>query len=171
MKNQKNNNFLRRQQGLTLIEVLVSMIILATGILGMMALQTTSLQTNQSSYYRTQAIILAYDIIDRMKANPNAMSQALYNGFDSDSPPSEPSCMTTGCNASDRASLDMAQWAENFDDDTGLLPEGQGTITLETDATYTITVSWQETDWDDSDTSRKTLESKSISIVARPHFQ
>ena len=157
-----------KQQGLTLIEVLVSIIILSTGVLGMMALQTTSMRTNQSSYYRTQAVILAYDIIDRMKANPNAMSLALYNGLDTDTPPTKPSCMTDGCNAADRANLDMAQWAENFDEDTGILPMGSGTITLEADGTYTINVTWQEVDLDDADTTQKTLEDKSISIIARP---
>lgn len=59
-------NFAR---GMTLIEVLVSLVVISVGLLGVAALQTVSLRNSQGSYLRTQATALADDIIDRMRAN------------------------------------------------------------------------------------------------------
>lgn len=55
------------QRGSTLIEVMVTVLILMTGILTMAALQNRSLQNNHSSYMRSQANVFAYDIIDRVR--------------------------------------------------------------------------------------------------------
>ena len=57
------------QRGATLIEVLVAMLVLSIGLLGLAGMQMTALKSNQSAYYRSQATVLAYDIIDRMRAN------------------------------------------------------------------------------------------------------
>ena len=164
------NNY-SKQSGLTLIEVLVSVIVLSIGILGMLALQTTGMRTNQSSFYRTQAVVLAYDFIDRMRANPNGVVGGFYDSVDSNSSPTAPGCMTTGCNAQDRATLDIAQWSENFDANTGILPDGRGRVSVETDDTFTVNITWSETDWDDDNVGKKVLETKSVNIVARPHFE
>ncbi|HET8705752.1 MAG TPA: type IV pilus modification protein PilV, partial [Pseudomonadales bacterium] len=57
------------QKGSSMIEVLVSMIILLVGILGIASLQTRGITNSKGSYYRTQAAIFAEDIFDRMRAN------------------------------------------------------------------------------------------------------
>lgn len=57
------------QSGFTLIEILVTMLVMAIGFLGLAALQTSGLQQSQNTYFRTQADILARDIADRMRAN------------------------------------------------------------------------------------------------------
>jgi type IV pilus assembly protein PilV len=59
----------RSSQGFFLIEVLISMIILAIGLLGIAALQAQGLRYNHDAYVRSQATMLAYDIIDRMRVN------------------------------------------------------------------------------------------------------
>jgi len=58
-----------RQRGMTLIEVLVTLILISVGLLGVAALQLTSLRSNQDAYVRSQASALAGDILDRMRAN------------------------------------------------------------------------------------------------------
>lgn len=58
---------LRQQKGVGLIEVLVTVLILGTSLLAMAALQMRSLEQNHSAYMRTQANILAYDLIDRVR--------------------------------------------------------------------------------------------------------
>src|SRR5690242_17300973 len=58
-----------RVRGMTLIEVLVSLVVISVGLLGVAALQLTSLRNSQGSYLRTQATALADDILDRMRAN------------------------------------------------------------------------------------------------------
>ncbi len=58
-----------RQQGVTLIEVLITLLVLAIGLLGLAAIQGFSLQAGQVSYYRTQATNLAYEIADHGRAH------------------------------------------------------------------------------------------------------
>lgn len=58
-----------RQNGFTLLEVLVAMLVLSIGLLGLAGLMASSLRNNHSAYYRTQATWLAYDVIDRMRVN------------------------------------------------------------------------------------------------------
>ncbi len=55
--------------GFTLIEVLVSLLILAIGLLGIAALQFKGLRYSNSSFIRSQVNFLAYDIADRMRMN------------------------------------------------------------------------------------------------------
>ena len=64
-----------RQSGISLVEVIVTILILSIGLLGMAALQNTSLKLAYDSYLRTQASFLAYDLIDRIRANPGVRYQ------------------------------------------------------------------------------------------------
>lgn len=58
-----------RQQGVGLIEVMISVLILGIGMLGVAAMQATALRNNQSALERTQATIQTYSILDAMRAN------------------------------------------------------------------------------------------------------
>lgn len=58
-----------RQVGVGLIEVLVSLLVLSIGLLGLAALQAQSLRFTTDAYLRSQATVLASDIIDRIRAN------------------------------------------------------------------------------------------------------
>lgn len=60
------------QSGVTLIEILVSILVLSFGVLGVAALHTISLQGAQSSYERTQAVKIAYETLDFIRANRGA---------------------------------------------------------------------------------------------------
>lgn len=62
----------RRQQGVTLIEVLVSLLVLAVGLLGAAALQLNALKYTDSAMMSSQASFIAYDMMDRIRANPLA---------------------------------------------------------------------------------------------------
>jgi type IV pilus assembly protein PilV len=72
------NNCIQQQQGFTLLEVLIALLILSIGLLGLAALQTTSLRSNQMASMRTTATQLAYDISDRMRANPVGVAAGEY---------------------------------------------------------------------------------------------
>lgn len=65
--------------GFSLIEVMVSVLILAVGLLGVAAMQATSLKNTQSSMERSQAVIHTYAIIDSMRANVTAARANQYN--------------------------------------------------------------------------------------------
>ncbi|KAB2924388.1 MAG: type IV pilus modification protein PilV [Dechloromonas sp.] len=55
------------QRGVSLIEVLVSVLVLSFGLLGLAALQTNALRNNQSSFQRTVAVMLTYYITDAIR--------------------------------------------------------------------------------------------------------
>lgn len=74
---------LKRQQGVSLLEVLISVVVLSIGLLGLAGLQTVSLRNNASAYQRGLATMLAYDVIDRMRADlPNCANFAVAFGDD-----------------------------------------------------------------------------------------
>lgn len=60
---------LPKQVGSGLVEVLVSLLVIAVGILGMAGVHSQTLQYNQSSYLQSQATFLASDMLDRIEAN------------------------------------------------------------------------------------------------------
>lgn len=69
----------RAQRGFTLIEVLVTLVLISVGLLGIAALQLTTMRGNQESYVRSQANVLASDILDRIRANPFEFRDNFYN--------------------------------------------------------------------------------------------
>lgn len=68
-----------RQAGASLLEVLVSVLILAIGMLGIAALQSISLRNTQSASERTAAVIQTYAMLDMMRANRAAARAGQYN--------------------------------------------------------------------------------------------
>jgi type IV pilus assembly protein PilV len=69
--------------GLTLIEVLITIVILAVGLLGMAAMQVVGIRSANGSGFRTQASLLANDIAERMRANPTAIDNNTFLDIDS----------------------------------------------------------------------------------------
>lgn len=64
------------QRGVSLIEVLIALLLVALGVLGAAALQLNALRYTQDSAYRAQAALLVTDLLERMRANPE--QRALY---------------------------------------------------------------------------------------------
>ncbi len=140
-KSHMNNNR-HTMRGFTLIEVLVTLVVLAIGLLGLAGLQARSLQHNNSAYQRTQATFLAYDILDRMRANPMGIDANAYNSIDTSSLPGNPGCIGTGCSPANLANTDIEEWAANL---TAVLPSGQGTVTgTAANAPFIVTVMWDD---------------------------
>ncbi|TCK19144.1 type IV pilus assembly protein PilV [Thiogranum longum] len=155
------------QRGFTMIEVLVTVIILSIGLLGLAGLQATSLRNNQSAFIRSQATILAYDIADRMRANAAGAANGDYQ-FDTGSgaPGSVANCSTsTGCTSAEMAQNDLNEW---FDSVTNLLPDGTGGICIDSDpdtagcdgvgTQFVVTITWTEVE--DGSTSTFTTSFK-----------
>lgn len=70
----------RPAHGFTLLEVLVAILVVAGGLLGLAALMNASLRNNQSANAQTQAVWLAYDMLDRLRADRiNALAPAGAN--------------------------------------------------------------------------------------------
>ncbi|MDK8263869.1 type IV pilus modification protein PilV [Pseudomonas oryzihabitans] len=59
----------RRKGGFSMIEVLVSLVIICIGVLGMVALQTRSVALSQDSVQRSNAMVLANELLELMRSN------------------------------------------------------------------------------------------------------
>jgi type IV pilus assembly protein PilV len=134
---------MRLSRGFSLMEVLVSILILSIGILGVAALQLSGLQFSQSSYQTTQATAVVGDLIDRMRTTPAIESAAVRSvyTFDTtqDSQPTDPGCTSSGCNAEQLAQHNVRHWWDN------VLPllgsEATAEVTRNGDV-YTVTINW-----------------------------
>jgi len=129
-----------RQRGDTMIEVLVTMIIIAVGVLGTAALQVTTLRNLSSSHSASVAAIVAEDFGERMRANPNA---ALNDRYVHDSHPGGYlDCAQNVCTEDDMARYDIGTWWEQMDN---LLPSGKGEVTRNAGTnTFVLTVRWDD---------------------------
>lgn len=126
-------------QGFTLIEVLIALVILAVGLLGMATLTMTSLQSSQSAYLRSQASLLASDIIERMRANrAHAVSSDDYEQSEGSTSPTAPSC--SACTPEQQAERDLAQWRAALENG---IPGATAAIER-TGNEYQISISWAE---------------------------
>jgi type IV pilus assembly protein PilV len=138
-----SHNSVIHQKGIGLIEVLVAVFILAGGLLGLAALQTQSLRYSHESYLRTQASILAADMIDRLRVNADeALDTNSYTfTMGTSVSVSTTACESAACSASALAPYDYKQWSDAL---TSQLPGGQGSVTPGTKAgglrEYTIIV-------------------------------
>ncbi|ESS74046.1 type IV pilus modification protein PilV [Methyloglobulus morosus KoM1] len=140
------------QQGFTLIEVLIAMLVLALGLLGLAALQATTLKNNQNSYYRSQATQFAYDIADRIRANEvEALKGAASKYFmDINAAQQKTGCnSTTGCSSALMAENDLYEWESII---TGMLPSGVGLVSQNGTNGFLITIRWDDNrDGDNTD--------------------
>lgn len=75
VKNTSMATFTSKQQGITLLEVLISMVVMAIGMLGMAALQIKTLNTTQEGYSRAQVVALLEDTTDRVRTNALYLSE------------------------------------------------------------------------------------------------
>ncbi len=66
----------RAQSGVSLIEVLISVLVVSIGLLGAAAMQATALRNNQGSYERTQVTLLTQSIFDAMRSNNKGAAAA-----------------------------------------------------------------------------------------------
>jgi type IV pilus assembly protein PilV len=134
-----SKNLARRARGFTLIEVLIALIIMSVGMLGIAGLYVHSMQAGRTSMFRHNAVILAGDIADRIRANPRAAGA--YAGVGADN-----NCVDGGvnCNPAQMAAHDIFLWDQQA---AGSLPNGAVALVFNNGVvppTYQITISWDE---------------------------
>lgn len=136
---------MRKQQGFTLIEVLIAVVILAVGLLGTASLTLSSLQSSQGASLRSQASSLAGDLGERLRANrdfaiSNDTDYLLAEDADATS---KPSCVdsNSGCSAADQAQRDLFEWRASL---TTNLPAGTAVITKPDNRQYQLVLTWSE---------------------------
>jgi len=116
-------------KGFTLLEVLIAMVILSIGLLGLAGLQAASLRNNQQSYLRSQAVLLANDIAERMRANLPATTTGAYDQGAGAPAIAKAACSSTvGCSSADMASNDLNEWNTDV---AARLPGGDASICID----------------------------------------
>ena len=118
------------QSGFSLLEVLVTIVILSLGILGVSGLQVTGMKNSYSALLRAQAAQYAYDMTDRMRVNRAAAQAGNYDLAMAAPKP-------TGTSLPD---VDRAGWLTQVES----LPGGDGSIAVTAAGVATVTVQWSE---------------------------
>ncbi len=142
---------LKRQDGVSLIEILITAVILAIGLLGVAALQITSVNSSQESYFRSQASAIAEDLSSRMKASKyqtysinNVVPLAdVINGYDGagaayNCAAPAVDCATANCTSAQMITYDIATVCQRARDE---LTDGEVFVSSNTNR-VTIAVAW-----------------------------
>jgi len=125
-----------RVRGFTLLEVLVAVVVLSIGLLGLAGLQAVGLRSNHSATLRSQATALAYDIVDRMRANRKS---ALEGGYNEDF--TTPACEANPTLSGTVVANDITLWKNSL---ACTLPSGDGKIERGNGNLFTISVQWND---------------------------
>lgn len=141
----------KASRGFTMVEILVALLVLSIGLLGVAALQLTSLRSNHAAAMRSQATFLAYDIIDRMRANRDG---ALKGQYDID----EASSGTAGTVSGN----DLIAWKDAIArtlpgvdrDNDGTLDPATGSVTRNGNV-FTVGIVWGDLSDDPANTTGK----------------
>lgn len=146
MRNSPTLHHDRRAAGFSLLEVLIALVILSVGLLGVAGLLSATMKSNGSAYMRTQATMLAYSIIDRMRSNLPAVQNTDYNTSmpATPAPSGSTNCNSTACASPALAAYDIAQWEYAL---AQSLPQGRGSIATSVTpgaTTVTVTVLWDD---------------------------
>lgn len=122
-----------RQSGVSLLEILIALLVLAVGVLGAVLLQTNALRYSLSAADHTQATFIAYDMLDRMRANPAELSSYATQvavGCSTEVSPPAASILAT----------DLADFSHAV---SCRLPAGHGQVAINGQHA-TVTLSWSE---------------------------
>lgn len=136
-----------KESGFTLLEILIAMLVLSIGLMGLAGLMASSMKNNLSASHRTQATWMAYDIIDRMRANrANAITGSYATALGA------PVACTVAAPAGTIQAQDIAAWKSQL---ACVLPTGDGSIAVTNAARATVIIRW--------DDSRGSVDSGSLS--------
>jgi len=115
-----------RQQGFSLIEVLVALTVVSIGLLGIVGLQTQTQKMNSNAFYQTQAVIIAHDMAERIQANSSTPYKKQYHltqALRLDNCRKQ-----TGCNPQSMAQNDLFEWLQMIKQQ---LPQGAGVVCID----------------------------------------
>jgi len=174
----------RCNNGFTLIEVLVTIVVVSIGLLGLAGLQIDSLRANMNSETRSKATLLANDIVERMRANlsgvnANAYSNITVNAAQCVAPARLCGNTSTGtavnCTAPEMAAFDIWVWGcgtaaagVQRSGVTNQLPNGTASVACNDvpclpGSAHTVTMSWNE-----SSPTNGAISSQTIRLIIVP---
>lgn len=127
-----------------MLEILITLVIVATALLGTAGLQAHALKTNMGGQFRNQAVFLSADIAERMEANK--VQAVLAGGYalaaGAAISAASTACNTGPCTPAQLAQYDLGNWQAAI---AAILPLGTGVVTQTVagnPSTYTIVINW-----------------------------
>jgi type IV pilus assembly protein PilV len=136
---------MREQRGTSLVEVLVTIVILAFGLLGLAGLQSRLQVSDMEAYQRAQALVLLEDYTSRISTNRGAAASYVTGAG---SPIGGGACPVA---AATRQEMDALQWCNALRGaaevtggaNAGAMIGGRGCVEALPDNEYLITIAWQ----------------------------
>jgi type IV pilus assembly protein PilV len=129
------------QAGFSMLEVLVTLVVLSTGLLGVANLQVAALRGNQGAYLASVAAQQAQDMAERLNANPAGVAANQYDSLDTSIPSVQVDCQSVACTPTQLAVFDHSRWnAIN----QMLLPSGAGQVSEISNGIFLIGVRWHD---------------------------
>lgn len=171
-------------RGFTLLEVVISMAILAFGLLGVASLHMVSLQNTNAAYLRSQAVTISDDLIERIRNNPALLAHAIENPIDSSdnfsgetetTPSPNGACsQTDGCSPEVLINSELHEWSQSLKrlgdmakKEESSTPPVHVTLTYQADnKLFELIVNWQSKQWDSTSGKRKNADSSYKFVVA-----
>jgi type IV pilus assembly protein PilV len=134
------------QGGFSMIEVLVSLLLIAVAMLGQAGMQANALKFSKGASFRMQAVLLANEVGERMESNKAGAIAGNYVIATASGTPTAAGtdCLTAACSATDLTTFDLAQWTTRV---AATLPSGTWQILRSVTgnpSTYQIVLTWQD---------------------------
>lgn len=128
-----------------MLEILVTLVIVAIALLGTAGLQLNAMRVGKGGQFRTQAIFIASDMVERMEANKAEAILGTYAVAATSAVGAAATlCDAAACTSAQLAAWDINQWGTNI---TNVLPQPTWSITtagVANPITYTIVISWTD---------------------------
>lgn len=132
-------------RGFSMLELLVAMLVVGVGVLGVAGLGALSLQHGRSATAHADAVLLAHDLMERIRANPAGLAEGGYaRGSDA---PASADCTAGPCAPQETAAFDLSAWRcalglGEANAGCDALMNGQGAVAVNGDAVE-IAVRWR----------------------------
>lgn len=143
-----------------MIEILISIVVLSIGFLAAAQMQVQGLRYNQSAYFESQAYFMMSNMIERMRANPDGVSDGNYTNKTTTASATNPNCITKACTPAEQAEQDLYAWSANLYNLEGsghFIPAlgssdstaASASITPGASGSFIITINWSELEGND----------------------
>lgn len=143
----RKQRFNMRQGGASMVEVIITLLIVTAGLLGLGSLLINSIKYQKTASQRSEAVQSAYDLSERMRANGlgvtanNYITNDSYSSMESAALPTIPTCSAVKCTPVEIANIDIADWRRNL---AQRLVGGAGNILAGPGRSFDVVVMWKE---------------------------